>query len=94
MRLAVPVLPSVPLPVPLCHHNGRHHGDHDGDGDDQHGGRLRHAQVTVQPGQRRSGQLRRILTRHVPVVVDVEVTDVEDLTEDTVQIAVAGPGVS
>lgn len=94
LRLGVPVLPTVPLPGPLSHHQRCHHGNQHGDGDDEHGGGLGDAQLAVHPGQRRPRQLRRILARHVPVVVHVEVADVQDLTEDAMQVAVAAPWVS
>lgn len=94
LRLGVPVLPVIPLPVPLRHHQSCHHGDQHGGGDDQHGGRLRDAQLAVHPGQRGPSQLGRVLARHVAVVVDVEVANVQDLAEDAVQLAVTAPRVA
>lgn len=94
LRLCVPVLSTVPLSVSLGHHQSRRHGDQHSDGDDEDGGGLRDAELAVHPGQRGPGQLRRLLARHVPVVVDVEVANVQDLTEDTVQITVTAPRVS
>lgn len=94
LRLRVPVLSAVPLPVPLGHRHRRHHGHHHGHRDDEHGGRLRHAELAVHPGQRGPGQLRWPAARHVLVVVDVEVANVQDLTEDAVQLAVTVPRVT
>lgn len=92
--LGVPVLPTVPLPVPLSHHQRCHHGNQHSDGDDEHGGGFSDAELAVHPGQRGPHQLRRVLARDIPVVVNVEVADVQDLTEDAMQIAVAAPWVS
>lgn len=74
--VSVPVPAAVFLPVPLGHNQGGHHSDKDGDGDDQHGGGLGHTQPAVHPGQRSPSQQRRLMARHVTVVVDVEVANV------------------
>lgn len=81
------------LLVVLCFDQGCDHGQQHGDGDDQHRHRLHQAQLAVQGGQGAAGQLGRSLTHQVLVVLDVQVPDLLDLAEDTLQLAVADPGV-
>lgn len=91
---SIPFLPTVPLPVPLRHHHSCHHRDHHSHRDHKHGDCFCHAELAVNPPQRRSGQLGRVLAAHVAVVVDVEVANVEDLAEDAMEFTVTVPGVS
>lgn len=92
--LCVPVLSTVPLPVPLSHHHSGHHGDHHSDSDDEHSGRLCYAKLAVHPSQRSPGQLRRVPACHILVVINVEVANMQDLTEDAVQLAVTVPWIT
>lgn len=94
MRLRVPLLPRILLPVPLRHHQSRHHGDQHSDGDDEHSCCFSDAELAVDPGQGSPCQLQRAPARHIAVVVDVEVANVQDLTEDTMQLTVTVPRVS
>lgn len=92
--LSIPLLSAVPLPVPLRHHYSCHDRHHDSHCDHKHRDCFRQAELTVNPRQRWPGQLRRVPTGHVAIVVDVEVADVEDLAEDAVKVAVTVPGVA
>lgn len=91
--LSIPLLSTVPLPVPLRHHYSCHDRHHDSHCDHKHRDCFRQAELAVNPRQRWPGQLRRVPTGHVAIVVDVEVADVEDLAEDAVKFAVTVPGV-
>lgn len=82
------------LPVPLRFDQSADHGDHHGDGDDQHRGRLSHAQLAVHGGQEAPGLLRGGVANDVLVILHVQVAHVLDLAEDALQVAVADPGVA
>ena len=91
--LCVPFLPRVPFPGPLRHYQSCHNRDHYSDSDDEHGGCFCDAELAIDPRQQRPGQLGRVMARHVAVVVNVEVANVQDLAEDAMQITVAAPRV-
>lgn len=81
------------LAVVLRFDQGTDHSQQHGDGDDQHGRRLSHTQLAVQGGQGAPGLLSGSATDDVLVVLHVQVSNVQDLAKDALQLAVTGPGV-
>lgn len=81
------------LPRPLAHQHGRQYGYHHGDGDDEHGDRLGDAQLRVHIHQPVVLEDQRLLAGQVVVVVQEEPLDAPQLPENSLQVAVAVPGV-
>lgn len=81
------------LPLPLPHQHGGQHGNHHGDGDDEHCDRLCDAQLRVHLHQPVVPQDERRLAGQVVVVVQEEPLDAAQLPENSLQVAVAVPGI-
>lgn len=81
------------LPLPLAHQHGSQHCYHHGDSNDEHGDRLGEAQLRVHVHQPVVLEDWWLHAGEVVIVVQEEPVDTPQFPENSLQVAVAVPGV-